>query len=107
MENSIVPPSIQSISSTVRLTLEQMPQNKVDAFITDYKRIEKSIAIGYILLIFLGAHYAYVGKWGMQILFWLTGGGCGIWGIIELFRMSTIISTYNNETAHNILRALK
>jgi len=107
MENSIVPPSIQSISSTVRLTLEQMPQNKVDAFISDYKRTEKSTAIGYLLLIFLGAHYAYVGKWGMLVLFWITGGGCGIWWIVELFRMPSIISNYNNETAHNLLRTLK
>jgi TM2 domain-containing membrane protein YozV len=107
MEKSIVPPSVQGISSTVTLTLEQLPQNKVDAFVSDYNRSDKIISLGYIFLLFLGAHYAYVGKWGMFALFLLTGGGCGIWWFIDLFRIPQIVSDYNNELAHNILRTLK
>lgn len=45
----------------------------------------KSKSTALILCLFLcGFHYIYVGKTGMAILFWLTGGGCGIWWIIDL-----------------------
>lgn len=107
MEKSIVPPSVSNISSTVTLLLQQMPQDKVDAFITDYEKSEKNIIIAYIFMLFLFAHYAYTGKWGLFIVYILTSGGCGLWLLIDLFRLPKIISDYNNELAHNILRTLK
>lgn len=55
----------------------------------------KSSGMGYVLFFFLGAHYAYVGKWGLQLLFWFTLGGCLIWGFIDIFRISSIVESYN------------
>ncbi len=55
----------------------------------------KSTGTAYLFWFLLGAHYAYLGKWGIQILFWITFGGFGIWAIIDLFTMSGKVNKYN------------
>ena len=55
----------------------------------------KSTGTAYILWFFIGCHYAYLGKWGTQILFWITLGGLGIWALIDLFRIPSLVSNYN------------
>ncbi len=55
----------------------------------------KSTGIAYLLWFVLGAHYAYLGKWGVQILYWITLGGVGIWALIDLFTMSGKVNRYN------------
>lgn len=49
----------------------------------------------YLFWFFLGAHYAYQGKWGKQFLYWFTLGGLGLWMIIDAFRMGGMIEKYN------------
>ncbi len=55
----------------------------------------KSLADAYILLILFGAHYAYLDKWKLQIIFWLTGGGLGIWWVISFFTLPAKVKHYN------------
>ncbi len=55
----------------------------------------KSTGTAYLLWFFLGAHYAYLGKWGIQILYWITLGGLGIWALIDLFTMSGKVNRHN------------
>jgi len=55
----------------------------------------KSTGTAYLLWFFLGAHYAYLGKWGIQILYWITFGGIGIWVLIDLFTMSGKVNRHN------------
>jgi TM2 domain-containing membrane protein YozV len=55
----------------------------------------KSTGTAYLLWFFLGAHYAYLGKGGIQILYWITLGGLGIWGLIDLFTMSGKVNRHN------------
>ena len=56
----------------------------------------KSVGVAYLLYFLLfGTHYAYLGKWGLQILFWITLGGLGIWAFIDLFTMSGKVDRYN------------
>ena len=56
----------------------------------------KSVGTAYLFFFFLGAHYAYLGKWGLQILFWFTIGGLGIWALIDLFTISSKVETHNS-----------
>ena len=37
----------------------------------------------------LGIHRFYVGKIGTGILMLLTGGGCGIWALIDIIMVAT------------------
>jgi len=56
----------------------------------------KSTGTAYLAFFFLTAHYAYMGKWGMQLLFWGTLCGGGIWWFVDMFRMSSIVRKHNN-----------
>lgn len=56
----------------------------------------KSTFTAFVLFFFLGAHYAYMGKWGIQFLFWFTLGGLGIWTIVDIFMMSGMVQDHNN-----------
>lgn len=55
----------------------------------------KSSGTAWVLFLFLGAHYAYVGKWGLQILFWITFGGFGIWALISFFLIGGLVKSHN------------
>lgn len=58
----------------------------------------KSAGVAYLLYFLLfGTHYAYQGKWGLQFLFWITLGGFGLWALIDLFRIPSMISSYNTK----------
>ena len=62
----------------------------------------KSTGTAYLFWFLLGAHYAYLGKWGIQILYWITLGGIGIWALIDLFTMSGKVNKYNAEIFQQI-----
>jgi TM2 domain-containing membrane protein YozV len=55
----------------------------------------KSSGTAYLLWFFFGFHYAYLGKWGTQILYWITFGGFFIWAIIDLFTLSGKVTNHN------------
>lgn len=53
---------------------------------------EKSFAAAAILCFLLGSlgvHRFYVGKTGTGILMLLTGGGCGIWTLVDMIKIIT------------------
>ena len=60
-----------------------------------YQSKMKSVGPAYALWFFLFAHFAYLGKWGLQILFWITFGGVGRWWVIEAFMIPGRIDKYN------------
>lgn len=55
----------------------------------------KSTNTAYLFWFILGSHYAYFGKWGLQILFWLTLGGLGIWALVDFFTMAKKVDKVN------------
>lgn len=55
----------------------------------------KSTGTSYLLWFFFGFHYAYLGMWGVQILYWFTFGGLGFWTFIDLFTIPGKVSRYN------------
>jgi len=109
MEKKIfIPLSIvDKLPSMVRNELANLPPQKQEEFLEEYKRKRKSIAIAYLCWIFFGLHYAYMRNWGMQILLWITLGGFLIWWIIDFFRIPGMIENYNKDIAIDIMRNLK
>jgi len=56
----------------------------------------KSSGTAWIMYLFLGCHYAYLGKWGVQLAYWFTLGGLGLWMFIDMFRFSGLVKKHNN-----------
>ena len=56
----------------------------------------KSSGTAWIMYWFLGCHYAYLGKWGIQLAYWFTLGGLGLWMFIDMFRLSGLVKKHNN-----------
>ena len=56
----------------------------------------------WLLFLFLGWSYGSLGKIGLQILFYITGGGLGVWAIIRLFTLSGAIKQYNRQIASQV-----
>ena len=104
-----IPNSIaNTLPAMVRSSLAELSAQKQSEFLEEYKRKQKSLGIAYLFGIFIFAmHYGYLRKWGLQIVFWLTGGGFFIWWFIDLFRMSSLVKTYNKDVAVDTLRNLK
>lgn len=63
----------------------------------DYLQLKlKSTGKAYVYFFFLGAHYVYLGKLIIQLLFWMTLGGLGIWLLFDLFTLSAKVKSYND-----------
>ena len=63
----------------------------------------KSVGTAYLLYFLLfGTHYLYLGKWGLQILYWLTLGGLGIWAFIDIFTIPRKVNRYNEKIFQQI-----
>lgn len=90
----------------VKQELAGLPVDKQQAFMEEFERKSKSTAVAYICWLF-GLHYAYLGKWGVLVLYWLTAGGLGIWVIVDAFRMPGMLNNYNKDAAVEVMSSLK
>jgi len=111
-QTNLIPPSIQdSLPAMVRNEVCGLTPQNQEAFVEEYRRKSKSTGFAYLLwftgIALFGFHYAYVRKWGIQILYWITLGGCLVWWFIDLFRVPGIVRDYNKDIAVDVLRSLK
>lgn len=104
-----IPSSIaDNLPSMVKNELSRLSAQKQEEFVEEYTRKSKSVGLGYLFLIVIFAsHYGYLKKWGLQIVFWLTGGGFVIWWFIDLFRIGGLVKNYNKDVATDVMRNLK
>ncbi len=56
----------------------------------------------WILFLLLGWSYGSMDKILMQILYYLTLGGCGIWTLYRLFTLNGAIKKYNKKIAAEV-----
>ncbi|MBQ9215696.1 MAG: TM2 domain-containing protein [Prevotella sp.] len=103
ISNSIV----KILPLMVKEALSKMPENKQLMFAEEYKRRKKSTGLAYFFtLLCLGIPYGYLGKWGLQIVYWLTGAGLGIWLLYLIFAIPGMVRNYNRDVACQVLRDL-
>ena len=96
-----------SVPPAVRDKVAALPEQRQHEFAGEYNRKARSTATAYSLCLLVGAHYAYVGRWGIQIVFWATLGGLLIWWVVDLLRIPAMIRRYNEGVAKDILRRLQ
>lgn len=104
-----IPASIaNTLPAMVRNELAKLPAQKQEEFVEEYKRKAKSTGVAYLfLLLIFSMHYGYLNKWGLQVVFWLTGGGMLVWWIIDIFRLSGLVKNHNKDVATDTMRNLK
>ena len=56
----------------------------------------------WLLFLLLGWSYGSMGKIGIQILYYITLGGFGIWTLIRLFTLQRAIRRYNATVAKEL-----
>lgn len=104
IEQSIV----DILPTMVKSSLSKMSQEKQSMFVEEYNRKKKSVGLAYFFLIIcLGMPYGYLGKWGLQIVYWITGCGCLIWFIYLLFTLPKLVKSYNQDVAAQIVRDMQ
>jgi hypothetical protein len=103
-----IPPSIdRELPTAVRRSLASSGAGTQEDFLSEYLRTKRSLGVAYLLWLLLGWHYAYVGRWGIQILYWITAGGLLLWALADLFRMPSIVRTFNQDKAVEAMRNVK
>ncbi len=96
------------LPTMVKAALSKMSAEKQSMFVEEYKRKKKSLGLAYFFLIIcLGIPYGYLGKWGLQLVYWLTGAGVFFWFFYLLFALPGMVRDYNKDVACQIVRDLK
>lgn len=94
-----LPPSVQHV-------VAQMDGGAQAAFFNEYERLKKRVSIAYLLWFFFGAHYFYLRQAMLNVAYWFTGAGFGFWGLIDLFRMRSLVRAANEQSARQALQTL-
>ena len=96
------------LPSIVKEGLTKLPESKQSQFVEEFKRKKKSVGIAYFfLLVCLGMPYGYLGKWGLQWVYWFTGAGFVFWAIYLLFALPGIVKDTNRDIAMEVFRDVK
>jgi hypothetical protein len=94
------------LPAMVQNQLRELSEERHSEYLEEYERRRKRTGIAY-LFSFIGCHYAYVRKWGILALFWLTAGGMSLWAFIDLFRIPGIVRDCNRDVAIAVLKDLR
>ena len=95
------------VPARVRDELAARPGPTRAAFHEAFRRRARSTATAYLIWVLVGGQYGYVGRWALQILFWVTVGGLMVWWAVDLFRIPGIVRRYNERVSHEILEGLR
>ncbi len=92
----------RGMPEAVKLGYKKLSRDEQKAFERDFKSRGKSTLTAYIAWFFLGWHYLYLGRVGMQFAFWFTGGFLVIGWLIDFFRVPGMITRYNEDVARRL-----
>jgi TM2 domain-containing membrane protein YozV len=90
------PYALQCVSHSV-------PANTQALVLRDYDVRRKSCLFAYLFWFFFGFHYLYLGRIGIQLIYWLTIGGFGLWMLIDLFRIPGMVERKNQDIARELM----
>lgn len=98
--------TVKSLPPTAQHVVAQMDPLTQAAFFNEYEKRRFKTFLAYIFWVCCGAHYLYLKQLPMQIAFWVTGGGLGIWWIYNLFFMRSQVNKANEQIARECLQTL-
>jgi hypothetical protein len=106
-----IPASVASeLPDAVRAELATMRIVEQHAFMLDFERKSKSLAMAYLCSL-IYCHYILLGRWTMSgfmlCSLFLAAALGSIWWMIDLVRMPGLVRAHNGRIATEILRNLK
>lgn len=99
--------TVQSLPPSIQQVVSKMDPESRSVFFNEYSRKKKPIWVGYVLWFVFAMYYAYYRKIGLQIVFWITLGGFGLWLMIDLFRIPSIARDANEQIAREVLQTIQ
>jgi len=98
----------RQIPEAVLRRLDSLDPLTQEAFLMEFQKKRKSGFVAFLLwCVFPAWHYFYVSKVWVNLLFWLTFGGFGIWWVIDLFRLTGLVREYNKIVAIAVLKDIQ
>lgn len=92
-----------SIPYALNGVFQSLPANTQAMVLRDYEVRKKSGFFAYLFWFFFGFHYLYLGRIGIQLIYWLTIGGFGFWMLIDLFRIPGMVERKNEDIARELV----
>ena len=86
---------------------QELDDEKKSVFASEYNTRKRSMPLMVALSILFPIQLFFLGKVVLGIIFILTGGGFGIWYVIEWFLTPGRVRDYNTKVAGEILLQLK
>lgn len=100
----------RELPEKVRAELAILPADQQQAFVDDYQKKCKSLAMAYLVSL-IYCHYLLLGRWTMTALMFVSlfvAAALGsIWWIIDLVRMPALVREHNERVAIEALQRLR
>jgi TM2 domain-containing membrane protein YozV len=90
----------------LKADFQDLEPKKQEAFIYEFERKRKSRLATFLLSI-IGLHYAYLGRWGLFVIYLLTLGGIGIWWFVAIFLSIYDCRDKNRDIALEVMKSIK
>ena len=95
-----------SYSPLVQSALSKMTDEQKKRFEVEYARRRKNTTLYFVLAVIFPIQLVLLGRLGLQLAFWFTAGGVGVWYVIECFKTPERVREYNDDVAKEIARDL-
>jgi|SRR5665213_2637324 len=90
----------------IAMMTQDLSETQKAVFQSQYQGEKKDPGVCVILALFWFDRF-WLGDIGLGILKYLTFGGCGIWGLVDLFTATGRCNDYNRQKANEIIQVLK
>lgn len=98
---------LKSMPALTRAAVSGLSADQRKVFSQEYQVKRYGAGGAYGMWLLLGLHYAYLGRWGTQVIFWLTGGGLIVWWLLDLLRVPMLVRNKNADIATAIVASIR
>ena len=99
--------SSKDLPPTLQRAFASFSEDDKLTYWSQYKRKKRSAVSMEILAILFPIQLFFLDKIGLALAFWFTGGGCGVWYVVEWFLTPKRVREFNEEVGLQIARDLK
>lgn len=97
----------RDISPAAAPAFQELTEEQKAAFVGQYSTRKRSMPLMVALSIIFPIQLFFLGRVILGIIFLLTGGGFGVWYVIEWFLTPGRVRDYNDKVASDVLASVK